>query len=351
MTLRTAAVRCALFALLAGCSEPPPIADHAAQGCRGSAPTSATGQTTLLWRIPADTAQRRVLDAYCAGVGPPLLLVAGESPALPDGSLVVIAWNMALGGGDLLRLIEDLRAGVHTGGVALRDFVLLLQEAPRTGALVPAEDALPQGTLVSSPDPIGADIRQLARQSGLHLLYVPSMREGRTGRYDSGTAIMSTIPFTAVAAVELPPGIRRRVVAMATIDWPLPLHLLSVHLDNFSTRQPLGSLGSIRARQARALARALPENGSTILGGDLNTWTRGTAEPAYRALRRHLPLPSEQQPQWTARRLGVGRRLDFVMGSIPAGWTLTEVRLDRRYGSDHFPVMGILRSRDPAPLR
>jgi endonuclease/exonuclease/phosphatase family metal-dependent hydrolase len=331
----------ALLALLTGCSDPPPIAGDAADGCRGG-PAAVPAHHTLHWRVLADTGQRRTLDAYCVGTGPPVLYAAGESPEPTGDSLAVVAWNMALGAGDLLQLIEDLRSGVHTGGIVLRHFVLLLQEAPRSGAPVPPEHALPRGTRVSSPDPILADIRALAVQSGLHLLYVPSMREGRSGRYDSGTAVLSTLPFRAIAAVEMPPGIRRRVAAVATIDWTMPVQAVSVHLDNFSATQPLGSFGRIRARQARALARALPDSGTTILGGDLNTWARGPAEPAYQVLRRRLPLPVEQQPRPTARRLGIGRRLDYLMGAVPAGWTLTETRLDPRYGSDHHPVLGIL---------
>jgi endonuclease/exonuclease/phosphatase family metal-dependent hydrolase len=260
---------------------------------------------------------------------------------------VVVTWNIALGAGSMSRFIEDLRAGVFTAGVPVRSFALLLQEVPRIGAPVPPADALPGGVRVSSPDPVpGPSAEQVARAAGLHLLYVPSMREGRgVTAVDHGTALLSTLPLHDVRVIELPPGIRRRVVVAARVYIGVdqrPLHLVSAHLDNFSMRHAIGSLGGIRSRQARALRRALPP-APVVLGADLNTWARGTREPAYRILRAVLPDPAELPPGATARRLGIPRRLDYLLASVPPPWHLDSWRIPDRYGSDHHPVLGVVR--------
>jgi endonuclease/exonuclease/phosphatase family metal-dependent hydrolase len=355
--MRPAAAAPLLGILLAACTPPPglPVPERGPALCRAvlATPSPPPG-VAVRWTLPADSAQRALLDAYCAGVGPAVLHEAGPAAPPPDDGLAVVAWNMALGAGDVLRLIADLRAGLHTDGSPVHSFVLLLQEVPRIGPPVPPRARLPDGVVASSPDPVhGPSVMDLAVSAGLHLLYVPSMREGLGDTaVDHGTALLSTLPLSGPQVFELPPGIRRRVAAAATVR----LHgahevlVVSAHLDNFSLRQPVGSFGAVRARQARALARALPASGAVVLGADLNTWARGTREPAFRVLRARLPRPAELQPEPTARRLGVPRRLDYLLLDAPPSWSFAEHRIRDRYGSDHHPLIGVLRpAAQPQP--
>ena len=330
----------------------------------------------MRWTLPADTGQRRELDAYCSAVGPALLYEppgagtaatmgtgagegAGEdharAPAVAEPAaegLVVVAWNMALGGGDLERLVASLRDGRYTGGPPAH-FVLLLQEVPRIGPPVPPADALPDGARTSSTlDMPGPDIRRLAEATGLHLLYVPSTRKPTTdGRdVDQGAALLSTLPLAEPRAIEMAHGIRRRVAVAARVTPPgfgTSVHVVSAHLDNFAFSHFAGSFGSIRARQARSLLPALRQMAAAgepvLLGADLNTWLRGPQEAAARVVREVLPLPTPLTSFSTADRLGVPRRLDYVLAAAPAGWEFVEYRIDDRYGSDHNPVLGLLR--------
>ena len=319
--------------------------------CGDDSPTIAPGHVahcrtftrdTARWLISGDRSGRPFLDAYCAGVGPALLLRGDSTTATPD-TLVVINWNMALGEGRLADLVADLRNGVITGQ-RVEQFVLLLQEAPRSDSTIPASDDLPDGVKASELDMFGtADIVAFATERRLHMLYVPSMRNG-TGRQDQGNAILSTLPLHDAAAYELAAGIRRRVAVSAVIQWPPgeQLRLVSVHLDNWSPGKFIGSLGSVRAAQARTLAAMLPDDEHLLLGGDLNTWTRGTNEQAFSTLRRLLPRPDTLDLRPTADRVGGPKKLDYLMLRAPAAWQFTERRVDNRYDSDHNPMVGIL---------
>lgn len=336
--------------LLAGCADPPPV-PPAAAACRAAVGVGADVPGTLTWRILAGDDGRAALDAFCAGVGPALLVAPAGRPEPAGDALAIVAWNSERGFGDVPRLVADVRAGRLTGGAPVRHFVLLLQEATRSGALVPEAGALPPGVRYGGLDATGGpDIVALARALGLHAAYVPSMRNGRDAavREDEGNAVLSTLPLARVRALELPFGTQRRVAVAADVPWPseeTPLTVTSVHLDNASLGAPLGSLGGVRARQARALARLLPEEGPLVVGGDLNTWLRGGREAAARTLRRALPRPAELPEGATARRLGVGRRLDYLLLRAPEAWSFESRRIADRYGSDHHPVLGVLRAR------
>jgi endonuclease/exonuclease/phosphatase family metal-dependent hydrolase len=326
----------ALLALGACRDDSPAIAPEHVGHCRTFA------RETVRWLISGDSIGRPFLDAYCAGVGPSLLLRADSTAATPD-TLVVINWNMALGEGRLTDLVNDLRDGAITGQ-RVEHFALLLQEAPRSDSTIPASDDLPDDVKASELDMFGTtDIVAFATAQRLHMLYVPSMRNG-TGRQDQGNAILSTLPLHDAEVYELAAGIRRRVAVSAVIQWPAggQLRLVSVHLDNWSPRRFIGSLGSVRARQARTLAAMLPAGEHLLLGGDLNTWTRGTNEQAFLTLRRLLPRPDTLDLRPTADRVGGPKKLDYLMLRAPAAWHFTERRVENRYDSDHNPIVGIL---------
>jgi endonuclease/exonuclease/phosphatase family metal-dependent hydrolase len=287
---------------------------------------------------------------WCRAVGPPALLAAAAPAPTSADSVLVLTWNTHVGGGDLRRLVRDLRAGRLTGGDPPAHFVLLLQEVYREGPEVPAPTAVqraPRGVAARTPLGARTDVVADARALGLHLLYVPSMRNGLDPDgppEDKGNAILSTLPLDGAAALELPFEAQRRVVALAAVGGatadgrPWRLQLASVHLDLRSRAARIwASTGTGRLRQARALPAALNAGGAAVLGGDLNTWAGGLAEPAPAYLRARFPGGRTSAPRPTfAGPLGLGRELDhlFVRGALAA----PARRVDDRYGSDHYPV-------------
>jgi endonuclease/exonuclease/phosphatase family metal-dependent hydrolase len=337
MSLLTRLCATAALPVLAACADARPMPAEAVAHCR-----TFPGDT-VRWLIDGDSTGRPFLDAYCAGVGTAIWQTADTINAAPD-TLVVINWNMALGEGRLQQLVDDLRNGTITGQ-RVAHFALLLQEVPRSDSTIPSRALMPDGAMVSELDRFGtSDIVAFAREQRLHLLYVPSMRNGTDALEDQGNAVLSTLPLHDPEIYELPAGIRRRVAVSAAVAWPAGerLRLVSVHLDNWSPRKLLGSLGSVRARQARVLAAMLPADGNLLLAGDLNTWTRGTDEDAFRTLRRLLPRPDAIDMRPTANRLGRGRKLDYLLLRAPSAWHFTERRIDDRYLSDHNPILGVL---------
>ena len=76
---------------------------------------------------------------------------------------------------------------------------------------------------------------------------------------------------------------------------------------------------------------------SSILGGDLNTWA--STEPTIELLKDVFDTPIGEDPRDTLP--GVGR-IDYLLARLPSGWSMTSRRLESRYGSDHYPVLGIL---------
>ena len=90
-----------------------------------------TGPQEVDWRGPGEGEQRSLLNAWCAAVGPALFGGWADPPVGRVDSIAVVAWNVHVGGGDLRRLVDDLRAGRLTDGRPVDHYVLLLQEAFR----------------------------------------------------------------------------------------------------------------------------------------------------------------------------------------------------------------------------
>jgi endonuclease/exonuclease/phosphatase family metal-dependent hydrolase len=184
----------------------------------------------------------------------------------------------------------------------------------------------------------------LARSLGLALYYAPSMRNGPPSMSDEdrGNAILSTLPLSELSAIELPFERQRRVAVAATVSGrgadgsPWSLRVASVHLDNLASPRRLWLFAAgARARQSRRLVEVM--NGeSVVLGGDFNTWG-GFDEPAYRQALAAFPDTSVRDTRPT---FGWGLRLDHLFFRLPEGWTADSVRLDDRFGSDHYPIMG-----------
>src|SRR6476646_866843 len=108
-------------------------------------PISGGGDATCLARAGGDVhwlrvspeRERRSIDRWCAGVGPPARISGGQRSENLTGSLVVVSWNTHVGAGDIDQLVADLRSG-RLGGAPPAPFVILMQEAYRAGADVPS---------------------------------------------------------------------------------------------------------------------------------------------------------------------------------------------------------------------
>lgn len=305
---------------------------------------------TIRWVTPEDREQRHALDRWCEGVGPIVVLTRPPGPSPhPIDELAIVSWNVHVGGGDIDGLVHRLRAGAFTANRPVRAFVLLLQEAYRAGSLVPRV----LRPFVVLPDPIRPstgrrqrqDIAVTASRLGLNLYYVPSMRNGGplASDEDRGNAILSTEPLEDLSAIELPFERQRRVVVTARVrgttsqgrDWSLTL--ASVHFDNLiGVRHLWVFSGASRRRQAEGLVAALRDAGPTVVGGDFNTWW-GYRDGAYRRLIEAFPdAPAHDRRPTFAGLL----RLDHAFARLPDDWQASFVRLDDRFGSDHFPLFG-----------
>jgi endonuclease/exonuclease/phosphatase family metal-dependent hydrolase len=305
----------------------------------------------LQWIRAAPSAEFPAIDRWCAGVGPPARIAAVPGAELLSGRFVVVTWNTHVGGGQVERLVADLRAGRLTGGVPAPAFVLLLQEVYRAGADVPAtREAGMTWASVEGPPASGrrADVLTSARRLGLSAIYVPSMRNGAPGRTDEdrGNAILSTVPLDSVTAIELPLERQRRVAIQATIrirtaaGATVPLALVDTHFTNLVLHHIWLLSESGRLRQARALGAVLPATGALVVGGDFNSWF-GEHDAAYRELAKYAaPAPDQD------RRASFGpMRLDHLLFRLPAGWAATLQRANDRYGSDHYPLVATIDPR------
>jgi endonuclease/exonuclease/phosphatase family metal-dependent hydrolase len=221
---------------------------------------------------------------------------------------------MNAGRGDLPRLIDDLASGRLTGAPP-GDYLLLLQEAV-TG--------------------VGIDANAVANARGLHALVVPVYEiDGRL----RGNVILSTQPLRHTRALPLPRERQPRMGAVATVTVAgTELFVVSTHFENrVSWRRGGFFSDAARGRQAQALIGALPD-GPGIVGGDINTWL-GPRERAWRLLaRRFTDTPELRTPTLRDRLI-----LDHLFFDLPDGWSVSTRVLEQRYGSDHHPVLGVIR--------
>ncbi len=146
---------------------------------------TASSGATVTWIGPTDRRDVRALERWCAAVGPVEVAAPATGEDRPIDVLVIVSWNVHVGGGDLPSLISRLRRGELTGGEPVADFAILLQEAYRAGDVVPAwteaDAAAPRRIRERPPGGERRDVAQIARAAGLAYVYVPSMRNGRCG--------------------------------------------------------------------------------------------------------------------------------------------------------------------------
>jgi endonuclease/exonuclease/phosphatase family metal-dependent hydrolase len=305
-------------------------------GCRGLIDgRAALVAGTVTWTDTSDPHDRDALRSWCVAVGPPVLLDPGGGrqgrPVLE--SLAIVTWNTHEGGGDLTQLVADLRSGRLTDGQPIQHFVLLLQEAFRSGPVVPV--AIPPeartGSIISVTPrgSVRVDIAATAQQLGLSLFYIPVMRNGLPGDgvnpEDRGNAMLSTIPLTDHHAIELPLERQRRMAMTATVSGetllgePWSARLINVHLENrVRWSRLLDNFGASRLRQMRALLDVIHVAPPSILGGDLNTWAWESAEPAVERIE-ELFERHEAPPEYDTVEPGYllpDRKVDYLF--LPA---------------------------------
>jgi endonuclease/exonuclease/phosphatase family metal-dependent hydrolase len=276
------------------------------------------------------------------------------SRTVETSDVTVITWNTHVGAGDVAALVAWFSRRARTSEPA-HELVLLLQESVRRGPDVPR--AVPPAAAfagrIGGSFPSARDVLATARELGLNVAYVPSMRNGRE-QEDRGNAVLSTLRIVSVDAIELPFAHQRRVAVAATLACGSSGELMRVVDAHFDTALHFGAGGPAawRRRQARALMSEIASaDMPTIVAGDFNTWW-GADEPAIRELRRAFPDVRDRVRRATwAGPLGASARLDFIFAG---GWDeQVEVRrVPARFGSDHYPLyVEISGDRTPAKRR
>jgi len=334
------------------------------------------------WYHPVGIGDNERLEAWCTTLGP---VVIDSLPSADFGALrladtlAVAVWNVNAGAGDVMAFLNE-ELGVLCDGRESRleggakHFVFLVQEALRRSndiPDVPASWATPLPATEAARPGERLDVVEVASACGLALFYVPAQRNGpdaRDGlREDKGNAILATLPLSDFVALELPYEAARRVVPVATVRNSAgdSLRLASVYL--ITTPPPwriFMTANTARLRQVLALAHALrqveqvragvptvegceptcdrkttpPHHISTIVAGDLNTWSN--RETALRQLRVDFPhsppsLREPTRPPFTTDHL-LFRRRDSGGAQILEA---TYRRVDNRYYSDHHPIL------------
>lgn len=326
-----------------------PSAEHGVSSSTGCA--ARQDSSSISWHI-SDETDARELSRWCRAVGAPVFVAEPAAlrvspPSLSE--LVVVSWNAHLAEGELDVLIAKLRSGALTDGRPVARFVLLVQELYRNGDQVPAFDVRDRSAFAITPsDPDNLDVDDHAAALGLSMLYVPSMRNGPELREDRGNAIISTEPLLDPLALELPLARQRRValgaaITVQTEQGPRLLHVVDAHLEPLSSPKTLWLFKNPRSKQVRAILELVatprftdPAVAGIVLGGDFNTVQSGAGESAYRLARAWSTGMVREDP----RKTHLMGRLDYLFFRLGDGWAASTHRLDERFGSDHYPVIG-----------
>ena len=315
----------------------------------------------IVWKNQASDDDYDNLLSWCQAVGSPVFVEPSEKEKKSSiDKLTLVSWNVHVGSGDLDQFINDLQKGNLTDGEPVKHFVMLLQEAYRQDSSVPVN--IPHyanaGNNIHVTTPRGSrdDIITVARNHGLGLFYVPSMRNGRQENTnvpeDRGNAILSTIPISHPMAVELPLERQRRTAIAGNIEdisknkmsWKI--QLINVHLENRTSGLMFFRGFSIaRLHQITALLKILPEEKIAVMAGDFNTWFRETRESTIKHVENffnQLGIVSKSDTHKIPRKryqLFPDRLVDYLFFRIPENWYTEKYYVNDYYGSDHYPLI------------
>jgi endonuclease/exonuclease/phosphatase family metal-dependent hydrolase len=296
--------------------------DPALSLCRTVLPSAGP---PVRWIAPFGDADRRKLRSWCDAVGPVALHDPGPRSREDRRPVTIVSWNMAVGKGDLSRLLADVRAGAADAEV-----ILLLQEAYRARTPPAAcADGSGRAKALGRPRASGSeDIIDLATRLHMHAVYAPSMRNGTDcgaePREDRGNAILSTLPISEVAVVELPFAQQRRAAVAARIGGSIGV--ISTHFDTLRGH----------TRMAHAIAQAvtiLGWTGPVVVAGDFNsTLPIGNGLPE---MKRHFTeLDCGNEPtHW------LGRLDHMFIATGNLSFPCRTGAAAQRHGSDHRPLI------------
>lgn len=294
-------------------------------------------------------------EHWHGNIGEPVVIDVGD-PLPRDAEIDVLSWNVAIGNGRLIEVVEKIRAGVFDGiqRPDTRPLIILAQEAFRADMSVPEHlQSMHHGG--KDPKTSRLDIVSLANELGFSLRYAPSMRNGRH-RSDRGNAILANCAIANWHSFALPHVRQMRIalaIQLAGVPW---LTFACAHLDTRGRVRAGGDaeVANIPGRSAQAAAlaerliRDLDASHSTIIGADLNSYF-GVREPLFTGLigAGFHRIPHTPRGSHTFHSTPIRMLLDHILVRGPglASMTVTRVDEDPRcrgrtiFGSDHHPLL------------
>jgi endonuclease/exonuclease/phosphatase family metal-dependent hydrolase len=173
----------------------------------------------------------------------------------------------------------------------------------------------------------------LGDRLGMHVAFAPAADR------QLGNALLSREPLTDVEEIALPTGAgpQQRSALTAVVPGPhaTPVRVTSVHLQHRAANTPT------RLDQLAALAAALPDDGPSVLAGDLDT---GPGSPEAVALLDAGWVSAVDEAgdpdAGTFPSSDPGERVDWVLGR---GVVFSDARVLADPSSDHLPVVATVR--------
>lgn len=286
----------------------------------------------LRWRTPEETSVRET--------APPLRANALRFLVLPSVVLLLVGW-WAAAAGPSTAVAVDREAGtmvvldwnLHYGVAA--DTAVDLEQIARTIESEAPDVVMLQEVARGWVLGGGADMATwLGHRLDMHVAFAPAADR------QFGNVLLSREPLRDVEVVALPYGAgpQQRSALTAVVDGPdgTPVRVTSVHLQHRDENTPT------RLEQLAALEAALPDDGPSVLGGDLN------AEPGS------AEVEALTGAGWTSAIDAAGDadvlthpsddpavRIDWLLGR--GGVTFDAARVLTDESSDHLPVVTVVR--------
>ena len=303
----------------------------------------------IRWMAPELDADRSSLGNWRVSVGPPVVVSPATRPTEPSDRLVVVNWNMHVGGGDIAGLLADVRR--RHGGAPV---VFLLQEAYREGPEVPVrlEAHASFASMIRSLRPDGSreeieSVAAAARPARLLRALDAQRRAGSVSR-------RSRQRHPLDAAADRPDGDRAAVRAAAPRGRRgnrRRRHQRPGRRGRFASCRRIsttwsarGACGSPAASSAAPARRAgwSRRCRATIRSCSAPISTRGSA---FTTAPTAPPQRRSRQRRVTDRRATFHGmlRLDHLFFRLDEGWRAQFARADNTFGSDHYPLVGEIR--------